>query len=139
MPFMEWSEDYATGIRDIDNDHQVLFMFVNDLHDKFAAGASDDDVATTLAGLANYVNVHFVREEEFMADAGYEDLEDHAEAHRRLSARVFSLKEQFDTNPSGFNREGFLEFLKGWLTGHILYTDMDYVPALKGNDTPRMQ
>ncbi len=139
MPFMQWSEEYATGITDIDNDHQVLFMFVNDLHDKISSGASDDDIATTLSGLVNYVNVHFEREEIFMADAGYEDLEDHAEAHRRLSARVFSLKEQFDDCPAEFNREAFLEFLKGWLTGHILYTDMDYVPVVRDAAPPRMQ
>jgi hemerythrin len=136
---MKWSDEYATGIADIDNDHQILFMFVNDLHDKFVAGASDDDLATTLSGLVNYVNVHFVREESLMADAGYEDLEDHAEAHRRLSARVFALKEQFDDRPGDFNREAFLEFLKGWLTSHILYTDMNYVPALRESAPPRMQ
>lgn len=131
MPFMEWSEEYATGIADIDNDHQALFMFVNDLHDKISEDAGNDSITETLAGLVNYVNVHFVREENFMEDAGYEDLEDHAEAHRRLSARVFALKEQFDEAPEDFDREAFLEFLKGWLTGHILYTDMDYVPIVK--------
>lgn len=131
MPFMEWSDVYATGIKDIDNDHQALFMFVNDLHDKIAEGASTDDIAETLAGLTNYVNVHFVREENFMDDAGYDDLEDHAEAHRRLSARVFALKEQFDATPEDFDQAAFLEFLKGWLTGHILYTDMDYVPSMR--------
>ncbi len=139
MPFMEWSEEYATGITDIDNDHKALFMFVNDLHDKVSSGADVDEIATTLAGLVNYVNVHFVREENLMAEAGYEDLEDHAEAHRRLSARVFSLKEQFDEQPRAFNREAFLEFLKGWLTGHILYTDMDYVPLLRAAEAARAE
>jgi hemerythrin len=131
MAFMEWSEDYVTGITDIDNDHQTLFMFVNDLHDKITTGAGNEDIGETLAGLVNYVGVHFTREEQFMTEAGYSDLEDHAEAHRRLSARVFALKDQFETAPRDFDSAAFLEFLKGWLTGHILYTDMDYVPILK--------
>ena len=131
MPFMEWSNEYAAGINDIDNDHQALFMFVNDLHDKISSGDSQEAIAETLAGLVNYVNVHFIREENFMDEAGYADLEDHAEAHRRLSARVFGLKEQFDEAPQDFDNDAFLEFLKGWLTGHILYTDMDYVPVMK--------
>jgi len=133
MPFMEWSEQYATGIVDIDNDHRTLFTFVNDLHDKVESGADDDAVATTLAGLVNYVGVHFEREENFMAAAGYEDLEDHVASHHRLAARVMAQKEQFDADPENFNREALLEFLRGWLTGHILYTDMDYVPALRGD------
>ena len=131
MPFMEWTEEYATGIRDVDNDHQILFTFVNDLHDRLHEGASSDDVSETFAGLVNYVNVHFVREENFMDEANYEDLAEHAESHRRLSARLFALKESFDENPEDFDREALLEFLKGWLTGHILYTDMDYVPSFR--------
>ena len=27
--------------------------------------------------------------------------------------------------PENFNKAAFLVFLKGWLTGHILYADMD--------------
>lgn len=133
MPFMEWRDDYATGIADIDNDHKVLFTFVNDLHDRFEAGAGDAAISETLDGLVNYVNVHFVREEGFMERAGYPDLAEHAESHRRLSARVFSLKETFDENPEAFNAPAFLEFLRGWLSGHILYTDMDYVATVSGS------
>jgi len=131
MPFMEWNEDYATGIEDIDNDHKILFTFVNDLHDRIEGNAGEAAISETLDGLVNYVNVHFVREENFMDRAGYEDLSEHAESHRRLSARVFSLKESYDDDPKSFNTTTFLEFLKGWLTGHILYTDMDYVAVVK--------
>ena len=105
--------------------HRTLFTFVNDLHDKVSDGASAEPTAETLFGLVNYANVHFVREENFLEEAGYEELEDHAEARRRLSARVFSLKEQFDGLPENFNKAVFLVFLKGWLTGHILCADMD--------------
>ncbi len=131
MPFMEWREEYATGIEDIDNDHITLFTFVNELHDQVSKQADRETVADTLEGLVNYVNEHFVREENFMAHAGYYDLAEHAESHRRLSARVFSLKEAYDQNPDDFDTGALLEFLKGWLTGHILYTDMDYVPVVK--------
>lgn len=130
MPFMEWSDDYATGIADIDNDHLILFTFVNDLHDRVAAGEGAERIAETLDGLVNYVNVHFVREEDIMDQAGYADLSEHAESHRRLSARVFALKEAFEQSPDDVDTGALLEFLKGWLTGHILYTDMDYVPTV---------
>jgi len=113
MPFMDWSDEYRTGIRDIDNDHQTLFTFVNDLHDRVEEGADHEIISDLFDGLVNYVNVHFVREENFMDQARYEDLDEHAESHRRLSARVFALKESFDQNPSEFNTGALLEFLKG--------------------------
>ena len=69
--------------------HRTLFTFVNDLHDKVSDGASAEPIAETLFGLVNYANVHFVREENFLEEAGYEELEDHAETHRRLSALSF--------------------------------------------------
>ncbi len=131
MAFMDWDEQYATGIEDIDNDHKALFMFVNDLHDKIAAKAGADAISDTLSGLINYVNVHFVREENLLEGADYPDFDEHAESHRRLSARVFSLQEQYQADPKAFDPEALLEFLKGWLTGHIMYTDMDYVPFLR--------
>ena len=102
-----------------------MFTFVNDLHDKVSDGASGEHIAETFFGLVNYSNVHLVREENFLEEAGYKELEDHAEAYRRLSARVFSLKEQFDDSPENLNKAAFLEFLKGRLTGHILYTDVN--------------
>ena len=132
MPFMEWNDEYATGIEAIDNDHKTLFTFVNDLHDKVAQDAGHELIGETFDGLVNYVNVHFVREEDIMDRAGYEDLSEHAESHRRLSARVFALKDAFDQSPDDFDTGALLEFLKGWLTGHILYTDMDYVATVSG-------
>ncbi len=97
--------------------HRTLFTFVNDLHDKVSDGASAEPIAETLFGLVNYANVHFVREENFLEEAGYEELEDHAEAHRRLSVSVSSLKEQFNVPPENFNKAAFLEFLKGGSPG----------------------
>ena len=97
--------------------HRTLFTFVNDLHDKVSDGASAEPIAETLFGLVNYANVHFVREENFLEEAGYEELEDHAEAHRRLSVSVSSLKEQFNVSLENFNKAAFLEFLKGGSPG----------------------
>ncbi len=32
----------------------------------------------------------------------------------------------------GFEMDGFMQFLAGWLTNHILVADMAYVPTVKG-------
>mgnify|MGYP005655946213 CR=1 FL=1 len=34
MAFVEWSDEYKTGNRDIDHEHWGLFALVNDLADK---------------------------------------------------------------------------------------------------------
>ena len=38
---------------------------------------------------------------------------------------IFTPTRKPDFSPENFNKAAFLVFLKGWLTGHILYTDMD--------------
>ena len=38
---------------------------------------------------------------------------------------IFPPTRKPDFSPENFNKAAFLVFLKGWLTGHILYTDMD--------------
>jgi len=127
MAYLEWSDAYLTGIETIDADHQVLFRLVNELHDAIDAGLGEAVVAGTLDGLIDYIGVHFRREERLMQDCNYPDRVPHARQHRELSKTVRSLKTLFDDDPSQLESKTIMAFLRDWLSGHILETDMAYV------------
>ena len=131
--FLEWSDDYETGIKRIDEDHRRLFKAVNDLHDSYAIDDANAHFADLFELLSEYVDVHFAREEEAMRGMGYPGLETHLVSHRELTATVHAYAKLYRSDPRAISRKEILEFLGNWLTGHILGSDMDYVPYIKAD------
>lgn len=129
MPLMEWDDDrFATGVAEMDEQHQNLFSLVNDLHEAMSEGKADDEVGRILGELQEYAEYHFADEEGFMKDCGYshdcsECFFDHKGAHREFEAEVNELVEQHEAGqPVTFDT---MNFIKNWLTGHIAGTNQD--------------
>lgn len=133
VSFMDWSDDYETGIEPIDNDHRRLFKAVNDLHDAYAIGDADGHFAELFQLLSEYVDVHFAREEEVMVGIGYPNLESHIVSHQELAATVHEYAKLYRTDPGAISRKEILGFLGNWLSKHILVSDMEYVPYIKAD------
>ena len=130
MDLIPWTEEYLTGLDEIDNDHRMLFALVNDLNTRITSG-DRGAIGITLKSLADYVDYHFTREELAMESAGYPDLVAHIKRHRDLAATVRSLGVMHEEDPAALDGDDVLNFLGDWLTGHIMNSDMDYVPFVK--------
>ncbi len=130
--YLEWSDRYATGIGLIDRDHQTLFVMVNALHDAIVMDTEPAPLSDLFARLADYVNRHFALEEDLMQSHGYPGFEAHQEMHRELAATVLRLTGLYEQEPSTVAHEDLMEFLKGWLSHHVLTSDMDYVACVTG-------
>ncbi len=126
--FLIWTRDYATGVRTIDGDHQVLFAMVNALHEVVRRGDQPENLASLFRRLNHYVERHFAREEQLMARANYPELQAHGERHRKLEARLNEMLADYEAAPADYDAAALLAFLKDWLTQHVLKSDMDYVP-----------
>ena len=129
--FLNWSDDYETGIKPIDEDHQKLFKAVNDLHDSYEIGDTNSHFAELFEILSKYVDEHFAREEEALRGMGYPRLESHLVSHQDLATTVHEYAKLYRSDPSAVSRKEILKFLGNWLTEHILKLDMDYVPYIK--------
>jgi len=133
VSFMDWSDDYETGIKPIDDDHKRLFKAVNDLHNAYAIDDADAHFADLFDLLSEYVDVHFAREEEAMVGMGYPNLESHIVSHQELASTVHEYAKLYRSVPRAISRKEILEFLGNWLSKHILVSDMDYVPYIKAD------
>jgi hemerythrin len=131
-PALEWSEKFATGIRAIDNDHRGLFEEFRILSEQLANAAGPGDAAPVIASLKLYVSEHFDREEMFMENAHYPDIEAHKQEHRRAASLIDELDHIYRADPGSVDGSKVAEFLGKWLAGHILGSDMKYVPFLIG-------
>ena len=135
MQRVQWKESYKTGIRIIDEDHQMLFHTVNALIDEVSANSGNNEIASTISALRQYVDSHFDREEKLLEKSEYEELENHKAMHRKLREKVLGIENLYQTDPEILNIEAICHFFSEWLIHHILYTDMTYVSYLKPQDS----
>lgn len=130
MVFMPWSEQFVTGIAQIDEQHHWLVDQTNRLYDEIShTSPNRQEVEQILEGLVDYTYNHFILEEELFARYDYPESEAHQAEHDRftkLAAEVLLKHED-----GGDVSHEVMDFLKEWLRHHILEVDMAYVPFLK--------
>lgn len=125
----QWDNKYATGILNIDAQHQYLFALTNRLLRNTAENASLPIIAVTLAQLDDYVKEHFDLEEQMLREAGYAELAEHIAQHQSLKKRLHEYGQRL-LNES-LSPIDFARFMQMWLSKHILQSDMKYLPVVK--------
>jgi len=80
--------------------------------------------------LIEYTEQHFVYEESMLRQRGYSALVEHQELHKSLAAQAHELRDKFRAGDLTVTIET-MQFLKGWLTNHILSADMAYARELQ--------
>lgn len=125
---MGWTDTLKMGIKEIDEQHQVLF----DVLARLESAIGNDDrwsaVHFALVELDNYVKIHFTVEEALMRLHGYPDIDAHIVQHREFSARLSSVKQHSIQRDVSDEMTGLL---KDWLVNHIDKVDKAYVPHLR--------
>ena len=130
MEKVRWKDEYSVGIEKIDRQHRHLFEIINKLIDRSAASSDSKLVSETLTEMLNYAKEHFTTEEELMQEYGYPEIESHKEQHIYFFKATAELSINALNNQSMVSRE-IVEFLKLWLTLHILKCDMKYKEFFK--------
>jgi len=150
LPFapIEWSNDMATGLPEIDKQHRYLVDTLHEanwrlLHD--GEGARLSEIAHDLL---NYAIMHFEAEEALMRRYGYEAAchvlaRAHVAQHRDFSHKVVVILDQLREGKP-VSRIEVLKFLNEWLRHHVLGVDQvlaRFVLAAAGqacdDDVPR--
>ncbi len=130
MAFITWSSKLETGVTKVDQQHQKLVAMVNALYEAMKDGSGQDVLGKVLNGLVDYTRTHFATEEALMNQFGYPGLATHKIEHDKLTAQVAELQAQFQAGKTALTLK-VANFLKDWLSGHILGMDQQYAPFLK--------
>lgn len=124
----------SVGVEALDTDHKMLFGLINQLADAIAKGEAEPILASIINGLVDYTEYHFGREEAMMRACGYAALEGHIVSHYHI---IEALQHLRDAYAGGF-RDGIehrlLDFMRNWITSHILGEDMKYASVMKGRE-----
>ncbi|MGQ9365227.1 bacteriohemerythrin [Azospirillum sp. ST 5-10] len=134
MDYVAWDQNMSVGVDVLDGDHKRLLDMFNGLLSGGVSNRSKDDLSALLADLRDYTDVHFRREEEYMAQAGYPDLETHKAAHRYFVDEVEKIRREFDASHAVMLRIDLILLLKEWLIEHIQSVDARYKPFLAASD-----
>jgi hemerythrin len=123
MP-IQWTQDLATSVPDIDRQHQEIFQRLHLLVEAMRQGAGKSEVSGLIDFLGTYVAEHFALEERYMQSSGYPDLAAHRAEHQAFARDFEHVKAEHDqTGPSTSLVLALNQSVAGWLRTHIARTD----------------
>jgi hemerythrin len=129
MPLMTWDSKMSVHIREIDAQHKKLVELLNDFHDVMrqgkGKGKGKDLLGQTFNALLDYTKYHFGTEEKLFDQFGYPAATSHKKEHEDLTRQVVDLNLRFLLGDPVIGAE-VMNFLKKWLTNHIMGSDSKY-------------
>ncbi len=118
-----WDEKYRLGVSKMDDQHKDIIHLMNALYSKARVNAPRPEQLACFDRLLQVSEDHFREEEVHMTATKYSEVEIHKRIHKTLIDRLRKIRE--DARTAGFTAKDF-DFLKVWLSGHILGIDMKY-------------
>lgn len=125
MAFMEWCDKYMLGLKEVDEQHEQLFVIVNQLHQAVVEGADQSVVGAILDDLIDYTVEHFETEEQLFLAQEYPKYEEHKKEHDLLTKQALEIQGKFRAKEITVTFE-LLDFLSDWLKNHTTDSDLKY-------------
>lgn len=122
MAMIDWDKKFLIDVEQIDKQHQNLVELVNHMYEYMKVGKGQEILEKVIKELLNYAKYHFADEELIMLENDYPEYDEHFEEHNKFIEKVENVYENFCSGKIGLTSD-LLDFLKKWLTNHILITD----------------
>lgn len=122
---LQWDEKYSVHVPEIDEQHRTLFELIGRLDAAIREKRGSAACQGILAELVDYTRIHFALEESLMRLSKYPDFDAHKELHEKLVAEVAELQQKIASGTASISFE-LMQFLRVWLTKHILQSDKQY-------------
>lgn len=134
---LTWDDGHCVGDPVIDAQHHHLFELANRLLHQVREARPAAEIHAVIRDLARATSRHFRDEEAILGSVDYPRREQHAKAHRILSAKLDALSTQ--SAHGNLPTSKLIEFLAYDLVDHhALGADRDFIPWLRRipRDTP---
>ena len=121
-----WRKEYSVGSALMDQQHQVLIGYINQMVDCYAdigSLSSQQRILKILPEFHQYVATHFKDEEMLLSEIGYPDLGAHLVVHERYGDRVASY---YQSTMDEAQVRSLVQLLMNWWNQHVLVEDMAY-------------
>ncbi len=125
-PLVAWSDQLSVHVDQIDNEHKRLVNLLNVLNGAVQTGAGQAALSGVLNGLVDYTVYHFSHEEDLARRSRYPGYEGHRRQHEGFTAKVLQVNADFQSGTTRVLPGEILEFLKVWLSQHIMGSDREF-------------
>jgi hemerythrin len=126
IEFITWKREYDTGIVLIDKQNRSLVDLMNNLFRAHHHKHEKEVLRETVLKLVEYTKLHFTFEEKHMAESAYTKFEEHVAMHKVFVKEMIDVLNNLKKGDFENLTLHILEFMKNWLTQHILVQDRDY-------------
>lgn len=120
-----WNESLSVKIASIDDQHKKLIGLINDFYANINQGSSKEKLFEMIKALKDYTIVHFSNEEKYMKQLNYPAYQTHKKEHDKFVASVQDFEDRYKTGKLLISVE-VTNFIKEWITKHIMGTDKLY-------------
>jgi hemerythrin len=127
---VEWTDDLATGVEKIDQQHQELYQQVGRLHEAMRAGRLEE-VPAIVEYLQRYALDHFATEEREMVASAYPGLPQHRRLHQRFVDDFLRHKALLAVEITPRAVVDLSQWLGEWLREHVRTVDADLARHLR--------
>ena len=126
---LRWRNSFSCNMEEIDNQHKKLFEISSKLNILAPICSKidfEDEIIKVLNELKEYAIYHFDYEEKLMQKFNYKDFEEHHQSHAAFLEQVLEFERENHKLNKPEMVTNIINFLTGWITAHILKTDMKY-------------
>ena len=125
MAILTWDDSYSVNVKEIDRQHKKLFDMLNRLLEAMKERKGKEVVGSIIREMESYTVLHFGVEEGYMKQYEYPDYQQHKSEHEKFISKLASFKENLKSGKITLTME-VMQFLRDWLSNHILKTDKRY-------------
>ena len=125
MAIIEWDKSLSVKISSIDVQHKKLIDLINSFYENINQGSTKEKILELIKALKDYTVVHFSTEEKYMKQFHFPGYESHKKEHDRFVETVLNFEEKYKNGKFVLTLE-ITNFIKEWVTKHIMGTDQKY-------------
>ncbi len=120
-----WEEKDSVGIKEMDDQHKIIFELINNLSEEENVYAQSETLTSALTEMTEYFWEHLKNEESHLKKYHYPDIDEHIAEHTKFKITIMSLNLAHMKHGNSVLNE-LIDFLKSWWSNHILTFDMRY-------------
>ena len=118
MALIEWREEYCTGIKGVDFEHEALIRQINAVYELVEDRADKALVIDSLGEIYGSISAHFALEEQMMVRHQYDHYQQHKADHERLLDDIRDITDEFEESVDVDDTE-FKQKLTDWFQLHF--------------------
>ena len=123
---MDWDvKKFDVFVPKMNDQHEILVAMMNKLYARHDAKAPKTELVKLITDLRDYTIKHFREEEAMLESIQFPQLTMHKSIHQKL-LDDFTMHFNAFSAGAGALSPAFFEFLRLWLTSHIMHIDRKY-------------